>query len=681
LGEQTRALREEAERLAGEIRQLKAGDREASYESEAPEAARLRRLLCIELNLPADDVRFLCAALTVPDEGWQDAVEGVLGNLRFTLLVPPARYDEAMRAYRWLRHEQRLHGAGVLDSERVVKHGRARQGAPMQRDALATEIETDDPAARAFVDLVLGSTVKCETLEDLRPHRTAVTRECFVRRNFSTIHLNPRIYKRWFIGERALPRQIEQREARINEIGEALATLQAQINAMRERVSLTRDKVRSWIEIERDLPAIERAPELAAQLDALQAELNKLDVRNADQLRAELQHCQERYDAVRAQGDVLLMRIGQLQTQAAALAQEKIPALERAVEATQQAADEFLVTEGAEDMRDDAGKEYERRRERQPLETILENSMRYEGDWQTAELRSRDNLREAKQAYSLRYDFGGDDEEGAARYGDERGRFVQSDLPNYEAQIVKQRVLAEQELVENFIHKLAEQIEDARQQLSYLNDTLKDLRFGGERFEFVAHAAPALKPIHDMLLDSEKVLGDSLFETDFRRKHQQAWDLLFERLTRNDEANTELRELQDYRNYLEYDIRIHYPGGDRAMLSRINAKKSGGETTTPFYVAMAASFAQAYRLNQPRAGDTIRLALFDEAFSKMDTARTASALQFMRDIGLQVLLATPPDKSGALVRHVDCVRTVVKKDSHSFVIEMDRAEMLQELEQ
>ena len=100
--------------------------------------------------------------------------------------------------------------------------------------------------------------------------------------------------------------------------------------------------------------------------------------------------------------------------------------------------------------------------------------------------------------------------------------------------------------------------------------------------------------------------------------------MLFERLTSaHDDENAELRELQDYRNYLQYDIRIHYPNGDRALLSQINAKKSGGETTTPFYVAMAASFAQAYRLNQARPSDTIRLALFDEAFGKMDTARTA----------------------------------------------------------
>ena len=134
------------------------------------------------------------------------------------------------------------------------------------------------------------------------------------------------------------------------------------------------------------------------------------------------------------------------------------------------------------------------------------------------------------------------------------------------------------------------------------------------------------------MMDSQYVLGESLFESEFRQKYQQGWDLLFERLAAAyDDAQSELRELQDYRNYLQYDIRIHYPNGDTALLSRINAKKSGGETTTPFYVAMAASFAQAYRLNQPRPADTIRLAMFDEAFGKMDAARTASSLKFMVD--------------------------------------------------
>jgi uncharacterized protein YPO0396 len=333
-------------------------------------------------------------------------------------------------------------------------------------------------------------------------------------------------------------------------------------------------------------------------------------------------------------------------------------------------------------MLEEVGKEYTRRRERQALEIVLENAARYEGDYAAAETRSRDRLREAKQAYSLRYDFGYDNDEDAARYMAERRRYIESELPEYEEHVARQRALAEQELVENFIHRLREQIEDARTQLDYLNSTLNRLRFGGERYEFITSPAPDLRRVYDMIMDSQAVLGASLFDSDFRSKHQEGWDLLFERLTigLDDELAPELRKLQDYRNYLAYDIRIHYPNGDRALHSQISAKKSGGETTTPFYVAMAASFAQAYRLNQPRPSDTIRLAIFDEAFGKMDTARTASALKFMVDAGLQVLLATPPDKAGGLLPYVDSVRTVVRQNSHSFVLEIDKRELAHEME-
>ena len=688
LNESARLLREEAARIEGEIRQLRTGDREASYESEAPQAARLRRLLRAELSLGAEECAFLCTVLHIPDEGWQDAIEGVLGHNRFTLLVPPAHYDAAMRLYRERRRQDDLHGVGLIDADRIVKHARPSSPLPHAGEgpgtgaSLAAEVHTDHPAARAFVDLVLGAVVKCDSLEAMREHRTAVTRECFVRRNYTTSHLNPRVYHRWFIGDRAIPRRIEQLEARLGEIAIEMAALNERLNTLRERLALTRDKVRRFVELEHLLPDLDRIPPLVAQLDALHAELDALDTHTVESLRAEVERRKAEVESAQASVAELDRQIGAWQNRAQTLAGDVIPDLERRIDEALQSLQQFLSAEWAEEMREEIDREYERRRERQPLDTALVNATRYEGDYQAAESKSRDRLRESKHAYSLRYDFGYDEEENAARYLVERDRFLASELPQYEARIAEQRALAEQELVENFIHRLREQIEDARQQLDTLNDTLKDLRFGGERFEFITRPEPSLRQVYDMVMDSQSILGDSLFESDFLQKHQKGWDLLFERLTKGaqGEAALELRELQDYRNYLQYDIRIHYPNGDRALLSHINAKKSGGELTTPFYVAMAASFAQAYRLTQPRASDTIRLALFDEAFSKMDTARTASALQFMREAGLQVLLATPPDKSGALLPHVDSVRTVVRKNNHSFVIEIDRAEMLREVE-
>ena len=502
-----------------------------------------------------------------------------------------------------------------------------------------------------------------------------------MRRNFTSSHLNPRHYRRWFIGDRAIPRQIEQREERLSAIAQELALLQQQDNALRQRLALTRDKLAGLIELKNELPLLTQLPQLETDLADWQAQLAALDTQSIEKLKAIVAACQADEERLRQQEKELGETIGGLKNRMETLTGETLPGLEKqAVDKLQEAA-KFLLLEDAEDLLEDARKEYERRRERQPVDTLRDNAANQERRYQSGETSSRDRLREAKHSYSLTYEFGYDDDEDAARYLRERDRYIESELPEYEERIAQQRTLAEQELVENFIHRLREQIEDARQQLGYLNTTLAALRFGGERFEFITHPEPSLRQVYGMIMDSQSILGASLFDSDFRQRHQQGWDLLFERLTTQTDIDlAELRELQDYRNYLQYDIRMHYPNGDRALLSQINAKKSGGETTTPFYVAMAASFAQAYRLNQPRPSDTIRLAMFDEAFGKMDTARTASALKFMVDNQLQVLLATPPDKAAGLLPHVDSVRTVVRQNNHAFVIEIDKTEMLKELE-
>jgi len=674
--EQARQLRDEAARLQREVVQLRTGDRDVSYEAAAPQAAALRRLLRAELGLGADEVSYLCTTLDVPDEHWQDAVEGILGRSRFDLLVPPEHYDAAMRLYQRRRLKDNLHGVGLPDTERVLQHARAARPG-----TLAEEVRTDHPAARALVNLLLGGYAKCDTLAALRDHRTAVTRDCFVRRNFTSRHLNPRYYRRWFIGDRAVPRQIEQREERLSDIAQELADLQAQDNALRERLALTRDKVRRYVELEHALPVLERLPELETRLTQLHAELAALDTQSAETLRAGVATHAAQVRGLENEAAALGETIGSLRARIEALQTETLPGLEQRAAVVLQEARTFLEEEGCPESLDDAQQEYERRRQRQPLETVLPNATRYENDYDTAERRSRDDLLEAKHAYSFIHQFGYDNDENAIRYVRERDRYVESELPEYETRIAEQRALAEQELVENFIHRLREQIEDARQQLAYLNTTLASLRFGGERFEFITRPEPTLRQVYDMIMDSQRVLGASLFDSDFRQRHQAGWDLLFERLTAgpSDDLIPELRELQDYRNYLRYDIRIHYPNSDTALLSHIKAKKSGGETTTPFYVAMAASFAQAYRLNQPRPSDTIRLALFDEAFGKMDAARTASALQFMVESQLQIILATPPDKAAGLLPYVDAVRTVVRKNNHAFVIEIDKEAMMREL--
>ena len=189
--------------------------------------------------MEADEIVLLCTTLQIADERWQDAVEGLLGRSRFTLLVPPEHYEAAVQLYRQRRHKDGLHGVGLLDTERLLQNQKTPRS-----DSLAVEVQTEHPAARAFVDLLLGNYVKCDRIEELRNHATAVTRECFTRRNYTTQHLNPRYYRRWFIGERSGPRQIEQRQARLDEIAAEMVASNMETSALQERLRLTQEKIR-----------------------------------------------------------------------------------------------------------------------------------------------------------------------------------------------------------------------------------------------------------------------------------------------------------------------------------------------------------------------------------------------------------------------------------------------------
>jgi uncharacterized protein YPO0396 len=83
---------------------------------------------------------------------------------------------------------------------------------------------------------------------------------------------------------------------------------------------------------------------------------------------------------------------------------------------------------------------------------------------------------------------------------------------------------------------------------------------------------------------------------------------------------------------------------------------SGGQVQAPFYVALAASIKSAAYPGRSDMDGGIPLALFDEAFGKMDDLNILNCLDFMEDTGLQVFLAAPDNKR---ISFSQMVRTVV----------------------
>ena len=137
--------------------------------------------------------------------------------------------------------------------------------------------------------------------------------------------------------------------------------------------------------------------------------------------------------------------------------------------------------------------------------------------------------------------------------------------------------------------------------------------------------------------------GDMIYREETPVGPDETAGELFDRLAIDNDNNARtLEEFTDYRTYMDYDIRILHMDGSYSLYSKVCEEKSGGETQTPFYVTVAASFVQLYGNNI--GGEAAGLVMFDEAFNNMDDERIGGVLEFLRRLPLQIIIAAPPDK-------------------------------------
>ncbi|MCL2444073.1 MAG: hypothetical protein FWD13_11520, partial [Treponema sp.] len=163
-------------------------------------------------------------------------------------------------------------------------------------------------------------------------------------------------------------------------------------------------------------------------------------------------------------------------------------------------------------------------------------------------------------------------------------------------------------------------------------------------------------------MDDDSEYGDSLFSQITDPNEKEAIKNLFDRILNAPLDSEELRNICDYRTYFNYDIIITQTDhlDDKGLplklsLSRVLKEKSGGESQTPYYVAIAASF---YRFYKARPDNTIRLVIFDEAFNRMDDERIGKILSFYNNLNLQIITSVPPEKIEAIVPYMDRINII-----------------------
>ena len=314
--------------------------------------------------------------------------------------------------------------------------------------------------------------------------------------------------------------------------------------------------------------------------------------------------------------------------------------------------------------------EYEKQTETKSFTQFQENYLRRRKANETLRNSSEKEMYEYMNQYKVEHDFGAPATmEGFTEFAIVYDRLRTSEILEYEEKVQSARMAAEEEFREQFLAKLQENMKQAQSEFKALNQALKDISFSNEKYEFLYMPSKKNRNYYEMIMDDFNVVqGNSIFSGVFHETHKEVIEELFERLAINNDNNEKvLEEFTDYRTYMDYDIKIIHSDDSYSYYSKVCEEKSGGETQTPFYVTVAASFVQLYSNNI--GGEAAGLVMFDEAFNNMDDERIGGVLQFLKRLPLQIIIAAPPDKIQYIAPAMEETLLVMTDERISYVEE------------
>ena len=277
-------------------------------------------------------------------------------------------------------------------------------------------------------------------------------------------------------------------------------------------------------------------------------------------------------------------------------------------------------------------------------------------------------------------------------------------LEHYREAAAEQAKTAVEHFKDDFMYKIRSAIREAVQRKDELNRIISSLNFGKDKYQFViGRNRGADGRFYDMFMDEALEVNPSklsqTFENQmnfFTMEHENQYGEQINELINifippenasaeeMEEARRNMDKYADYRTYLSFDMQQIIKNDDGIMklqLSKMIKKNSGGEGQNPLYVALLASFAQAYRIGLPpklRRSPTIRLVVLDEAFSKMDAEKVASCIQLIRDLGFQAIISATNDKIQNYVENVNKTFVFANPNKKAISIrEFEREEMPQ----
>jgi energy-coupling factor transporter ATP-binding protein EcfA2 len=595
---------------------------------------------------------FLAEAAEITDPSWVDAVEGWLNTRRFAILVKPGDFQGALEIYD--RLPRSVAGAFIPNIEKM-------RGAGTKPGSLA-ELVKAEGYARIYIDYSLGRVMRAD-VTNLKQYDSAVTRECMTYTNHTASRIREEVYRRHYLGRSALEERRKFLAAEAERVEGELAEAERTEREAASQEDCRNRVIRTLPELKYLFPSIAAGAALREELEKANRELSELDTRSFRALEEKRKDLDGQIDLLKAD-DVRLQRTWGDLNRKLSDCREALEGFARSLEEKGEVIKSFgndhpLMVGECEAYAD----------ERLSKNSIAELTNTYESTLKnfrtrTESLRKEYNKLVADYSDEFHYLLPVDPSENTEA-DTLLKRLETSELPEYREKIARAYQDAEKEFKDHFISRLNEHIEEAKESFDEINEILRTLHFGRDQYRFTLDELGERKGQIEVIRQAAKIpsMDDGLFSQLADPGERKAAQDLFDRILNSPLDSRELRNICDYRSYFHYDIKIKETDNIdentglpvELSLSRVLKEKSGGESQTPYYVAIAASF---YRFYKSRPESTARLVIFDEAFNRMDDERIGKILAFYSDLKLQIITSVPPEKIEAIGPYMDRINVI-----------------------
>lgn len=639
--------RQQSIELESTLHRLQSGERTYPQEVE-----RVCELLT---HILGERPPLLCEVLEIPSERWQDVVEAMLGPRRFTILVQPRFVNIARQVLDRARTHENIYDVGVLNIGESLHQSRA-----IPPESLSHQVHSEFAALRPYLDAVLGDIMTCETVDQLHEYTCAVTSEVVLYREWTTRALPPHEYRPWFIGERAQRSQIETHEQVLQALNEEMTAYTSQSNAVNLHITrLKRVRALSNLRQRLDAPLDEKP--LRTQAADFISRQRALDTSDVDDLLRAIENLHTSIERDEEHAHYLATNLARWQANLQQYEHDLEAARSDLDEHQQRAAEararfayaereaECLLSEHRASF--DTAITPDEPPSYAPLVPIEAAARSFESHL----IEAAQQLTRLAAAHNSRFDFVAQESDpDESRYAEEEQRLIATELPRYQDELEDARRRAMEGLRDHVLLPLRERLQTARQQLERFNEALSRLELYGERYRFSALPPDDLRDTHTLILGAHSLEeGEDILDNCFYQAHRLDCEAFYAALTappRSEEEQRARERLLDYRNYYTYDLESTCSNGEKTLLSTHLEQQYIGHTARgtnlylPFYLTIAATFAQIYRLSgNAKQRPTIRLVVLNEAFARLGKQNVGAILDTFERLGLQVVTASPAD--------------------------------------